>query len=204
MMNRQPPGADTEPVDQRVPFRHPEAELLRLYGSHTLAFFGLAPKIRHFLAPDGEGLVELSRSIAKVVWLLGDPLCAAPSSRTGHALLPRLLRAQRCHVACYQVCPQHLAAYRALQLHTFKMGEEAILNPKPSPCVAQVWQSTDQCRRAEREGVYIQWYEGVPSPLPSFSNLMCLSNAWLEHKASKRAVETGYSVGRLGGLDRDG
>jgi phosphatidylglycerol lysyltransferase len=75
MMNRQPSMADADPKDQRAQIRHPEAELLRLYGSHPLAFFGLAPKNMHFLAPGGAGLVnyQLTRKVAVV---LGDPVCA--------------------------------------------------------------------------------------------------------------------------------
>jgi lysylphosphatidylglycerol synthetase-like protein (DUF2156 family) len=74
MMNRQPSGADTDPVDQRAPLRHPEAELLRLYGSHSLAFFGLAEDVEQFLAPGEQGLIPY-RVVNRVAVALGDP-CA--------------------------------------------------------------------------------------------------------------------------------
>jgi phosphatidylglycerol lysyltransferase len=196
MMNRQPPGTDADPVDQRARVRHPEAELLRRYGSHTLSFFGLAPKNRHFLTPDGEGLVNY-RVTRKVVVVLGDPVCAAPAVERVMRCFLDFCAQQKWDVACYQVCPQHLDAYRALHLHAFKMGEEARLNPQTFTLrgagLANVRTSS---RRAEREGVHIQWYEGVP-PFPVLQQLECLSNAWLEHKAGKRAGETGFSVGHL-------
>src|SRR5258707_12234532 len=70
-MNKQPLIADVDPKD----IHQPEAELLRLYGGHTLSFFGLAPKHRHFLAPVGTGLVNY-QLIRKAAVVLGDPLCA--------------------------------------------------------------------------------------------------------------------------------
>ena len=39
--------------EQFASARHTEEELTRTYGSHTLAFFGLAPENLHFPAPDG-------------------------------------------------------------------------------------------------------------------------------------------------------
>ena len=47
--------ADTYSMEQPA---YTEAELIRYYGSHSLAFFGLSPENLHFLAPDGEGLVN--------------------------------------------------------------------------------------------------------------------------------------------------
>ncbi len=75
MIKRQLPGADTDPVDQRAPLRHPEAGLLHLYGSHSLAFFGTALENEHFLAPGNQGLINY-RVVNHVAIVLGDPLCA--------------------------------------------------------------------------------------------------------------------------------
>src|SRR5438128_12093822 len=49
MINVQPQIADTQPKEQLARACHTEAELIRCYGSHTLAFFGLAPENEHFL-----------------------------------------------------------------------------------------------------------------------------------------------------------
>jgi lysylphosphatidylglycerol synthetase-like protein (DUF2156 family) len=77
------------------------------------------------------------------------------------------------------------------------MGEEAIINPQSftlhGAALANVRTSS---RRAEREGVSIQWYEGVP-PTEVMYQLEHLSNAWLEHKGGKYAKETSFSVGRF-------
>lgn len=176
--------------------RYIEETLTHSYGGHTLAFFGLAPENLHFLAPNGEGLVNyrLTRNVAVV---LGDPVCAPEAfERVTHSFLD-FCQQHRWHVAFYQVYPQHLDTYRGLHLHAFKMGEEAILNPQTftlqGSALANVRTS---CRRAEREGITIQWYEGVP-PVEVIQQLEQISQTWLQHKAGKNAAETGFSVGRL-------
>ena len=176
--------------------RYTEEALTHSYGGHTLAFFGLAPENLHFLAPAGEGLVNycLTRNVAVV---LGDPVCAPGAFERVTRSFLDFCQQHRWHVAFYQVYPQHLDTYRALRLRAFKMGEEAILNPQTftlhGSALANVRTSS---RRAEREGVTIQWYEGVP-PIEVIQQLEQISQAWLQRKAGKNAVETGFSVGRL-------
>src|SRR2546429_8290227 len=70
-MNTQPLIADADPKDQHAQIRNPAAELLRLYGDNSLAFFGLAPKNRQFLAPGEAGLVNY-QLMRKVAVVLGD------------------------------------------------------------------------------------------------------------------------------------
>ncbi|MBA2680672.1 MAG: DUF2156 domain-containing protein, partial [Ktedonobacteraceae bacterium] len=180
--------------EQFVQARYREEELTSSYGSHTLAFFGLAPENLHFLSPDGAGLVNY-RLTSNVAVVLGDPVCAPQDvERVMHSFLD-FCAEHKWHVAFYQTYPQYLNVYRDLKMHAFKMGEEAMLNPQTftlkGSALANVRTS---CRRAEREGVTIQWYEGVP-PTEVIQQLEKLSNAWLKHKAS--ASETGFSVGRL-------
>jgi lysylphosphatidylglycerol synthetase-like protein (DUF2156 family) len=196
MINRQPPIVDADPKDQRAQIRQPEAELLRLYGSHTLAFFGLAPKNMHFLAPGGAGLVNY-RLTHKVAVVLGDPVCPPGACEQVTRSFLDFCALQQWNVAFYQASPEHLATYHALNLRTFKMGEEAVLHPKiftlHGSTLANVRTS---CRRAEREGVRIQWYEGVP-PLEVMQHLKHISRVWLAQKAGKKAAERGFCMGRM-------
>jgi phosphatidylglycerol lysyltransferase len=195
-MNKQAPIAVADPEDQHAQIHQPEAELLRLYGSHPLAFFGLAPKNMHFLAPGGAGLVnyQLTRKVAVV---LGDPVCAPEACEQVTCSFLDFCALHQWRVAFYQVSPEHLATYHALNLRTFKMGEEAILHPQTftlhGSALANVRTS---CRRAEREGVGIQWYEGVP-PLEVMQHLEDISRVWLGQKAGKQAAERGFGVGRV-------
>src|SRR5215467_7694017 len=195
-MNTQAPIADADPEDQQAQIHQPEAELLRLYGSHTLAFFGLAPKNRHFLAPGGAGLVNY-QLMRKVAVVLGDPVCAPEACEQITRNFLEFCALHQWRVAFYQATPEHLATYHTLKLRTFKMGEEAILHPQTftlhGSALANVRTS---CRRAEREGVRIHWYEGVP-PTVVMQHLKHISRTWLDQKAGKQAAERGFSMGRM-------
>ena len=173
-----------------------ETELIRNYGSNALAFFGLALQNLHFRVPDGEGLVnyQLTNNTAIV---LGDPICAPEAYEQVTRSFLNFCALHHWRVAFYQASPEHLATYRALKLHTFKMGEEAIIHPQTftlsGSALANVRTS---CRRAEREGVRVQWHEGVPPP-EVMQQLEYISKAWLEGKAGKQVAEMGFSMGKL-------
>ena len=176
--------------------RHLEEEITCSYGSHPLAFFGLAPENEHFLAPDGEGLVNY-RVTGNVAVVLGDPVCAPHAEERVIRSFLTFCKRQKWHVAFYQVYPQYLDIYRSLNFRAFKMGEEALINPQTftlsGSALANVRTSS---RRAEREGVTIRWYEGV-LPADVMQQLDQLSRAWLKHKSGEKAAETAFSVGRF-------
>ncbi len=180
--------------EQFVQARYREEELTSAYGSHTLAFFGFALENLHFLTPDGKGLVNyrLTRNVAVV---LGDPVCASEDIEHVIKSFLNFCTQNKWQVAFYQVYPQYRNAYRRLNLRAFKMGEEAMLNPQiftlQGSALANIRTS---CRRAEREGVTIQWYEGVP-PIEVLHQLEQLNTTWLRNVAG--ADETGFSVGRF-------
>jgi lysylphosphatidylglycerol synthetase-like protein (DUF2156 family) len=177
-----------------------EAKLVRYYGAHTLAFFGLAPENFHFLAPCGEGLVNY-RLANNVAIVLGDPVCAPEACEQVTRSFLDFCALHNWRAAFYQVYPDRLDIYRALKLRIFKMGEEAVLDPQTftlnGSALANVRTS---CRRAEREGVTIRWYEGTLPPEVR-QQIEQLSNAWLESKAGKHASETGFSTGRFDELN---
>ncbi|MBV9228582.1 MAG: DUF2156 domain-containing protein, partial [Chloroflexi bacterium] len=172
------------------------AELTRSYGDHALAFFGLAPENLHFLTPDGEGLVNY-RLIGKVAVVPGDPICAPEAREQVTRTFLEFCTHQKWSAVFYQTSSEYLEEYRTLKLHTFKMGEEAVLNPQTfTLCGSALANVRTSCRRAEREGVVIQWYEGVP-PTEVIPQLAQVSNTWLKHKAGEQASERGFSMGRL-------
>ncbi len=178
----------------------PEAKLVRYYGAHTLAFFGLSSENLHFLAPCGEGLVNY-RLANNVAVVLGDPVCAPEAFEQVTRSFLDFCALRNWSAAFYQVYPDFLDTYRDLKLKIFKMGEEAVLDPQTftvnGSALANVRTS---CRRAEREGVTIHWYEGDLPPEVR-QQIEDLSSAWLESKAGKNASETGFSTGRLDELN---
>ena len=176
-----------------------EATLVRTYGSNTLAFFGLALPNAHFLTPDREGLVNYQLT-GNVAIVLGDPICSPERQREVTRTFLAFCRRQHWRVAFYQASSEHLTPYRSLKLRAFKIGEEAIINPQTftlnGSAMANVRTS---CRRAERDGIDISWYEGVP-PSNVMRQLEHVSSMWLEQKTGMQgmyASETGFSTGRL-------
>ncbi len=196
MMTLQEKTIGPSPNERRAHVPSREAELMRAYGSNSLAFFGQAPQNNHFLAPDGAGLVHY-RLVNKVAVVLGDPVCAP---ETGEQVTQSFLDVCARHhwrVAFYQASPAYLATYHALGLHVWKMGEEAILSPQTFTLQGSVMANVrTSARRAERDAVRISWYEGVP-PAEVMQQLEQVSSAWIEHKAGSHAAETGFSTGRL-------
>ena len=196
MMTLQKKTIDLSPSERRAHVPSREAELMHAYGSNSLAFFGQALENSHFLAPDGAGLVHY-RLVNKVAVVLGDPVCAL---ETGEQVTQSFLDVCARHhwrVAFYQASPAYLATYHALRLRAWKMGEEAILSPQTFTLQGSAMANVrTSARRAERDAVRISWYEGVP-PSEVMQQLEQVSSAWLEHKASSHAAETGFSTGRL-------
>ncbi len=194
MMNIQAKIVDTSLMKSLPHSSYPEMELTRSYGGNSLAFFGLFPQNLHFLAPDGVVNYRLANKVAVV---LGDPVCAPEASEKVLESFLNFCARSHWRVAFYQTSSAYLSAYHALGLHSFKMGEEALLNPQTftlhGSALANVRTSA---RRAERDGVSIQWFEGVP-PTVVMQQLEDVSRIWLEHKAGKQASETGFSTGRL-------
>ena len=196
MMTLQEKPIDLSPSERRVHVPSREAELMRAYGSNSLAFFGQAPENSHFLAPDGAGLVHY-RLVNKVAIVLGDPVCAPEKGEQVTQSFLDVCARHHWRVAFYQASPAYLATYHALGLRVWKMGEEALLSPQTFTLKGSGMANVrTSARRAEHDAVRISWYEGVP-PSEVMQQLEQVSSAWLEHKAGSHAAETGFSTGRL-------
>jgi lysylphosphatidylglycerol synthetase-like protein (DUF2156 family) len=185
-----------QPKEQLAQACNTEIQLIRDYGGHPLAFFGLAPENLHFLAPGGEGLVNY-RVMSNVAVVLGDPVCAPEAFERVTRSFLNFCALHGWPVAFYQTSPEHLDIYRALKLHAFKMGEEAILHPQTFTLSGSAMAKVRfNCHHAQREGITLHWYEGIP-PAEVMQHLEHISTAWLEHRAGKEAAETGFSMGRF-------
>ena len=174
-----------------------EGELVRAYGGHALAFFGLAPDNARFLAPGAAGLISY-RLVNNAVVMLGDPICAPEARKRVMQAFLNFCARRRWRVVVYQASSEMLVPARALKLHTFKMGEEAILNPQTFTLKGSAMSNVRvSSRRAERDGVTLYWYEGETPPPEMMLQLRRISDAWLTQKVGKPASERGFSMGRL-------
>jgi len=175
---------------------HKEVELVCSYSNHTLSFFALAPENLCYLAPNAEGIVHY-RLTGNVAVVLGNPTCIPGAFELVTRSFLDFCSLQDWRAAIFQAHSEYLASYHKLGLHAFKLGEEAFLNPQTFTLAGSAMANVrTSCRRAEREDVEIQWFEGVP-PERMMAQLRQLSLSWLERKGGKHATEMGFSIGRF-------
>ena len=191
--------------DRLVLARQKIATLVAYYGSQSLSFFMLSPQNLHFLAQHDEGQVSY-RLVGNVAMILGDPICISEAEKVRERVLGQFLemcQLQDWHVALYQAHEEYLPLYRSLGLRQLKIGEEAIIDPQSFSLVGSSMANLrTSCRRAERDGVSLRWFEGPP-PAAVLEQMQHLSDAWLERKGGKQAIEMGFSMGRLDELARN-
>jgi lysylphosphatidylglycerol synthetase-like protein (DUF2156 family) len=175
-------------------------EMVRLYGEHTLSFFALAPQNLPYVSPQDKGLVHYQLN-GKVATVLGDPVCPSEAFEGVTRSFLDLCHSNDWQVAFYQAQSEHLESYKKLGLHAFKIGEEAIVDLSSFTLNGSAMANVRcTCRRAERENIRIEWYEGVP-PEEIHVALQAISDAWLTQKTGKRPSELGFSMGRFSELD---
>nr|BBH93800.1 hypothetical protein KTA_19990 [Thermogemmatispora argillosa] len=174
-------------------------DLLRRYGQETLAFFALDPGNLRYLAPHGEGLVAY-RLVNNVAVVPGDPLCPPAAREQVSRAFLELCQRNGWQVAIYQAHPEFLPYYRACGLSIFKIGEEALIDPRSFSLSGSVMANVrTSSRRAEREGVRLHWLEEAPPP-ELYEQMVQLSRAWLRQKGARETAEMGFSMGRLSEL----
>lgn len=178
---------------------HRARELVGWYGRQTLAFFTLAPENLHYLAVDKGGLVSY-RVAGNVAVALGDAICPPQAFERVTQNFLHLCETHDWSPAFFQAQAEHLPVYRALGLQALKIGEEALLDVQAFTLSGSAMANVrSSARRAQREGVQLEWYEGTPSQALA-NRLHPLSQSWLERKAGKNAAELGFSMGRLSEL----
>lgn len=171
-------------------------EMVRQYGGQTLSFFALAPENLPYVAPHGEGLI-LYRLSGKVATVPGDPICSPEKCERVTRAFLNMCRSNDWQISFYQAHPAYLETYEKLGLRAYKIGEEAIIDIRTFALSGSAMSNVRcTCRRAEREGVSVEWYEGVP-PETIRAELRTISQVWLTQKAGKRPVEFGFSMGRF-------
>lgn len=185
--------------ERLVRSREKVMELVYHYGEQTLSFFTLAPGMLHYLDHNEEGVISY-RLGGNVAVVLGDPICKPMAFERLTRDFLIFCSNQDWRVAIFQVYPDHLSIYNKLGLRRFKIGEEAIIFPQTFTLTGSAMANVrTSCRRAEREGVVLTWFEDIPTQ-DVITQLQQTSNAWLESKKENSATEMGFSLGRLDGL----
>ena len=178
-------------------------ELIRKFGAQTLAFFALDTRNMRYIALAGEGVVNY-RLVGDTAVVLGDPIATPGAHERVLRQFLNLCALKDWRVAIYQACPTSIQLYRKLGLSIIKIGEEALLNPQTFTLKGSLMANVrTSSRRAEREGVTVEWYEGEP-PSDVLRQMQALSFSWLQGKGGKQGNEMGFSMGRLSELGEAG
>lgn len=175
-------------------------ELVGCYGKHTLSFFATREENLHYFSNQGEGLVSY-RLNSNVAMTLGDAICAPEHiSRVTQSFL-HYCDLNDWSPVFYQARSEYLSHYQRLGLRCFKIGEEAFLAPQTFTLTGSAMANVrTTCRRAERDGVSVRWYEG-PLPEEALKDAQALSQTWLKQKEGQQGTEMGFSMGRSNELD---
>jgi phosphatidylglycerol lysyltransferase len=177
-----------------------EVDMVRRYGQHTLSFFALAPQNLLYIDPRGKGLVPYQLD-GKIAMVPGDPVCPHEDFELVTRSFLHLCSSNDWRATFYQASATYLEIYQKLGLYACKIGEEAILDLDSFTLTGSAMANVRcTCRRAERAGVHIRWYEGVPPP-EIHEALQAVSAAWLSEKTGKQTAELGFSMGRFNELD---
>jgi len=176
-------------------------ELLRRYGGHPMAFFAFGPDMKRFFGASSNGLIAY-RLVGNIAVALGDPI--APDHLVEQITADFLDFCTRhdWRAAFYQVLPRHLPIYRRLGLGVLKLGEEALIDPRTFTLTGSAMANVrTSARHAERAGIEVRFFLS-PEEIPPALRAQCaaLSAGWLKRKGA--TAEMGFSLGRLGDLDR--
>jgi phosphatidylglycerol lysyltransferase len=183
-------------MQQMLPYA---LELVGHYGTHALSFFAFQEENLRYIANEEEGLVSY-RLHGNVAMTLGDVISPPEQMAQVTQSFLQYCEQNDWSPAFYQATKEFLSLYQKLGLHCFKIGEEALLLPQTFTLVGSAMANVrTSCRRAEREGVSVRWYEG-PLPTEVLQDASSLSQAWLKQKEGQQNTEMGFSMGRLNEL----
>src|SRR4051812_28128890 len=102
-------------------------QLIRAYGSDTLAYFALRDDKRYFLSSDGRAMIAWAR-LGNYALASGDPIGRPESIGLVLDEFREMCHAQRWRCAFLAVRSSGEETYRQLGLRCFYLGEEAVID----------------------------------------------------------------------------
>jgi lysyl-tRNA synthetase class 2 len=166
-------------VAQTVGERRGARDLVKAYGSDSLAFFALRRDKSYLFSPSRRAFLAY-RVVVGTALVSGDPVGDEAEIDDLLAELRRLVRARGWRLAVVGASEENLDRYRALGLKPVPIGEEAVLRPQDfsleGRAIRKVRQSVSRLRKAGYSFRVVAADE-VPPELEA--ELEDLSDAWL-------------------------
>lgn len=173
----------------------PAAEdLVRKYGSESLAAFAVEPDKYHFLAAAGRAAVAY-RVVSGVAIAAGDPIGPPEVMEVAIDEFLSYCRRHDWTPCFYEVCSRHLDLYRRRSMRALKIAEEAVIPLETFSLrgtkLQKVRQSINKIER-EHPRLKVEFYDGLP-PDEIQDQLQGISEEWLTRKGIS---ELGFTMGR--------
>ncbi len=187
------------PVHATYRYLHDEhyrvCEVVRLHGSLATVHFALSTDMSYFWSETCRSLIAY-RLINGVALALGDPI--GPEEERGPLLEAFLsfCRRQDWHVALYQTSAELHNLCQEWDVHSYKIGEEAIIEVDQFTLQGKVGAPVRHTiARAGRAGLSVQCWQGESLPKEIFNGMKHISADWLDTRKAK--IQMGFSMGRF-------
>ena len=178
------------PVTRRD--RSVAAQIIRLYGSSSIAYFALGHDKNYFFNDDGGCIVPYTL-VRDVALAAGDPI--GPNEDIGPTIdaFRALCDENDWTPAFYQVHETNLPLYRDADLDVLKIGEEALLDLHAFHTRGEARKDLRTAtNRAKREGWQFLFFDRPVADEALVAKLQAISETWL---ADKFGGEMGFTMG---------
>lgn len=170
-------------------------ELIAHWGTSTISYIALSTEKSYFFHSSGQAGLAY-RLVGNVAVVAGDPIGPEALLADVVAEFGAFCRRQDWHMVFWQVAQTRLPMYTARGLCTMKIGEDAVVDLPGFTLKGGPMQNLrSMCRRAEKAGVEVRFFEGQVDDPDLARQMAALHAAWL---AERGGVEMGFSMGRFG------
>ncbi|HEX6818737.1 MAG TPA: phosphatidylglycerol lysyltransferase domain-containing protein [Ktedonobacterales bacterium] len=169
--------------------------LIAQHGYLSTVYFTRGADKSYFWSASGRSLIAYRVTLG-VALALADPIGPVEEREAIVRDFIAYCRQQDWQVAFYQTTPGVRRLCRAMGMHAFKIGEDAIVDLARFTLQGKIGAPVrHSLARARRGGLRVQIFQGVALPDPIFASMRRISTAWL-HK-QKATIQFGYSMGRF-------
>lgn len=170
-------------------------EVVRQYGNLATVHFALGRDKNYFWSETGQTVIAY-RVVQGVALALGDPIGPQEEHATILSAFLAFCRCQDWPLALYQASAQTHQLCQEGGLHTFKIGEEALVDVSRFTLQGKVGAPVRHAvARARRADLSVQCWQGEALPVGVFAGMRRVSSAWLDER--KIQTQLGFSMGRF-------
>jgi phosphatidylglycerol lysyltransferase len=170
-------------------------EVVRCHGSLATVHFALSTDMSYFWSESCRSLIAY-QVIHGVALALGDPIGPEEELKPLLEAFLSFCRRQDWRVALYQTSEELQNLCQQWDVHSYKIGEEAIIDVAHFTLQGKVGAPVRHTiARASRAGLSAQCWHDESLPDEIFNGMKCISDDWLDTRKAK--IQMGFSMGRF-------